>query len=143
MYRCRPSLEVFLVHPGGPYFVDRQEGIWGIPKGLLDPGEDPQAAARREFREETGLEPPDSPWIPLGTVTGRTRHIVAWAVEGDWPEACRLVSNTCWVEWPPRSGTRMEIPEVDDGRFWSLDQARRMISERQQTFLDRLVAALG
>ncbi len=143
MFRNRPELEVFLVRPGGPYFQGRWEGVWGIPKGLTEPGEDPEAAARREFFEETGLAAPEGGWLPLGEVIGRTRRIVAWATEGDWPAGRALVSNTCWVEWPPRSGLRLEIPEVDEGRFFALEEARVVISERQATFLDRLRARLA
>src|SRR5205814_3451337 len=105
-------LEVFLAHPGGPFWAARDDGAWTIPKGLVEPGEDPLAAARREFEEETGIRPA-GPYLPLGSVRQKAGKVVhAWAWEGDAdPE--KVMSNTMSVEWPPGSGRRVAFPEVD------------------------------
>jgi predicted NUDIX family NTP pyrophosphohydrolase len=135
MFRRRWELEVFLVHPGGPFWA--QKDAWTIPKGEYDPPEEPLDAALREFQEETGFTP-HGPFIPLGETRQPSGKIVtAWAFEGDCDPAS-LVSNTCMVEWPPRSGKQLEIPEVDRGAWLTLDQARRKIFKGQEKFLDRL-----
>jgi predicted NUDIX family NTP pyrophosphohydrolase len=145
LFRLSPAgIEVFLVHPGGPYFHARDDGWWTLPKGLVDPGEDPLDAARREFAEETSFMPPrDSDYLDLGSVQQRGGKVVqAWAVEGDCdPELLR--SNTFELEWPPRSGKKRAFPEVDRGAFFTLDEARRKILPAQIPFLDRLVASLS
>jgi predicted NUDIX family NTP pyrophosphohydrolase len=141
--RSAAGLEVFLVHPGGPFFAARDDGWWTVPKGLVHPGEDPLDAARREFGEETSFAPPeDADYHDLGTVKQRAGKVVhAWAVEGDCePELLR--SNTFEVEWPPRSGKKRAFPEVDRGAFFPLDVARRKILPAQAPFLDRLASAL-
>ena len=135
-------LEVYLVHPGGPYF--RSKDIWGIAKGLVEDGENEETAARREFLEETGFEPPDV-LTNLGTVTthrGKVIHAFAgeWAGPDDPPE---VVSNTCPVQWPPGSGTWIEIPEVDDGRFFPLETARQKMHAGQELLLVRLLELVG
>jgi predicted NUDIX family NTP pyrophosphohydrolase len=138
MYRyCGERLEVLLVHPGGPYFAKKDRGFWGIPKGLVDGGEDLLTAAQREFTEETGFTP-QGPFISLGGVKRRTHKIVyAWAFEGDCdPED--LVSNTFEMEWPPRSGRLLQVPEVDRAAFFDLDEARAAIVSYQRRFLDEL-----
>ena len=143
MFR-RPGglLEVLLAHPGGPYWEGRYEGAWSLPKGGIDPGEEPLATARREFLEETGF-PADPPFIPLGQIVQRAGKIVhAWAFEGDCDPAA-ATSVTTLVEWPPRSGRRIEVPEVDRVAFFGLDDARRVINVAQAEFLDRLISALG
>ncbi len=142
MYR-RPlgHLEVFLVHPGGPFFVAKDLGAWGIPKGEYGSGEEPVAAAIREFREETGFTVKGS-LVELGQIKQAGGKIVAaWAFEGDC-DPSQLVSNTCFIQWPPRSGRMLEIPEVDRGRWFSLDEANQFIKNTQQPFLDRLATHL-
>ncbi len=135
MFRRRWELEVFLVHPGGPYWAKKD--AWTIPKGEYDPPEEPLDAAKREFQEETGFEP-HGPFIPLGeTRQPSGKMVAAWAFEGDCDPAS-LVSNTCMIEWPPRSGKQMEIPEVDRGAWLTIDQARPKIFKGQERFLDRL-----
>jgi predicted NUDIX family NTP pyrophosphohydrolase len=140
IYRRRGgALEVFLVHPGGPYWKNRDEGVWSIPKGLVDPGEERLAAAVREVREETGYEA-RGPFIPLGSVklpSGKRIH--AWACEGDLDPA-QVRSNLVEVEFPPRSGRRITVPEVDRGQWFTLDVARQKIHPAQVPLLDRLAA---
>jgi predicted NUDIX family NTP pyrophosphohydrolase len=144
MYRVAPSggPEVLLVHPGGPFFAGRDAGVWTIPKGMPDPGEDLLDCARREFREETGFDPGPGPFAPLGEVKqkgGKTVH--AWAFAGDCDPA-RVASNTFRCQWPPRSGKWAEFPEVDRAGFFGIDEAREKIIEAQAEFLDRLARAL-
>jgi predicted NUDIX family NTP pyrophosphohydrolase len=142
MYRTRGGvLEVFLVHPGGPFFVNKDAGAWGIPKGEIDEGEDALAAARREFEEETGFKAGGAV-IPLAPVRQKGGKIVhAWAMEGDCdPE--RMKSNTFTMEWPPRSGRRQEFPEVDRAGWFGLDEAKQRISQAQAGFLDELERTL-
>ncbi len=145
--RPEQRLEVFLVHPGGPFFARRDEGVWSVPKGEIEPGEQPRQVARREFGEETGRPlascEAGSRWLELGEIVQRGgKRVVVWAVEGDWPEGLAVRSNTVPIEWPPRSGRRIEIPEVDQGRFFTVAAARRKINPAQEPFLDRLLAAL-
>lgn len=150
MYRHRDrGLEVFLVHPGGPFFSRKDAGAWSVPKGEIDEGEDPLAVARREFEEETGrgveaCAKPDAELVPLGSVRqrgGKTVH--AWAFEGDWPEGVEPSPNTFEIEWPPRSGRRREFPEIDRAEFFTLDAAREKIHPAQAAFLDRLSERRG
>lgn len=148
LFRRRDGgLEVFLVHPGGPFWKGKDLRAWTIPKGMVEEGEDPLAAARREFHEETGIEPPagtgSSPYIPLGSVkqkSGKTVH--AWAFEGD-ADAGAITSNLMSMEWPPRSGKWIRVPEVDAAAWLTPEQARPKLIEAQGAFLDRLAAALG
>jgi predicted NUDIX family NTP pyrophosphohydrolase len=143
MYRLRGGgIEVLLAHPGGPFFVRKDEGAWTIPKGELDANEEPLACAKREFEEETGLEPRASDYIFLGEIEQRNRKVVvAWAFEGVWGER-ELVSNSFELEWPPRSGRLQRFPEIDRVQFFSLDDARRKLNPAQTPFLDRLRAKL-
>jgi len=138
MFRSRsPELEVFLVHPGGPFWSKKDEGAWTLPKGEYEIGEEPLAAAQREFHEETGFGV-HPPFLELGSVRQRSGKVVrAWAFEGDC-DPTQLVSNTCQIEWPPRSGKRMEIPEVDRGEWFTLVQAAAYIREEQRPLLLRL-----
>ena len=137
--RTSAGLEVLLGHPGGPFWKGREEGAWTIPKGGIHPGETPLETAIREFVEETGFEPCE-PFIELGQVTQRSGKLVhAWAFEGNCdPSAIRSVTTT--IEWPPRSGKRIEIPEIDRVAFFSIDGARAMINVAQAELLDRLLA---
>ena len=135
------ALEVFLAHPGGPVWIGRDEGAWTLPKGMLDPGEDPLAAARREFTEETGIVAA-GPFLPLGSVKQRAGKVVhAWAWEGDAdPE--RVTSNTSRTEWPRGSGRWVTFPEVDRCAWLDPATARRKINPAQATFIGRLEALL-
>ena len=139
--RSGEELEVFLVHPGGPLWARKDEGAWTIPKGEYGPDEDAQAAARREFEEETGFQAAGE-FFELGSVKQKSGKVVrAWAFEGNC-DPQKLVSNTCEIEWPPRSGKRIEIVEVDRGRWFIVAEARRYIREEQVGLLDTLVSAL-
>jgi predicted NUDIX family NTP pyrophosphohydrolase len=143
MYRrVGDGLEVFLVHPGGPVWAKKDKGAWTIPKGEYDEDESPLAAARREFEEETGFVAKGE-FISLGWVKQKSGKIVtAWAFEGDCdPEALR--SNTCEIEWPPRSGRRLEIPEIDRGRWFGMVEAREYVRAEQGELLDNLLVALS
>ena len=136
------ELELFLVHPGGPFWAAKDAGAWTVPKGEYVEGEEPLDAAKREFTEETGFEATGE-FIDLGTVRQSSGKIVnAWAFEGDCDPA-KLVSNFCEIEWPPRSGKKMEIPEVDRGVWFPLQDARKAILKTQQDFLDVLQAKLN
>ncbi|MCA9608034.1 MAG: NUDIX domain-containing protein [Myxococcales bacterium] len=142
LVRARGSaLEFFLVHPGGPYFAEKDDGSWGIPKGLLDPGEEPLETARRELAEETGFGVPPGPYVAIGEVRLKSgKRVVAWAVAADVdPEA--MVSNTFEMEWPPRSGRKRRYPEVDRGGWFDREAAGRKMSPAQVPFLDRAIAA--
>ncbi len=142
MFRRSSPLEVFLVHPGGPFWRKKDQGAWTVPKGEYEFGEEPLAAARREFQEETSF-PVEGEFLPLGEITQASGKIVtAWAVEGDCDPA-RLVSNTCEVEWPPRTGRMIVIPEVDRGEWFSISQAREKIFTAQRPLLDRLEEAVS
>jgi predicted NUDIX family NTP pyrophosphohydrolase len=142
LYRLGSGLDVFLVHPGGPYWAKKDRGAWGIPKGEYEADEDPLDAARREFTEETGFAA-EGNFLALGEIRQKSGKLTtAWAIEGDCDPA-ELVSNTCEIEWPPRSGRRMTIPEVEAGRWFTLPEAREYMREDQQPLLERLEKALG
>jgi predicted NUDIX family NTP pyrophosphohydrolase len=130
--------EVLLVHPGGPFWARKDLGAWSIPKGEHEDGEAPQAAARREFAEETGTALPPGELVALGEVRQRGGKIVsAWAAEGDLdPETVQ--SNMFEMEWPPRSGRRQEFPEIDRAGWFALEDARERLLAAQTPFLDRL-----
>jgi predicted NUDIX family NTP pyrophosphohydrolase len=136
------SLEVFLVHPGGPFWKKRDEGAWSIPKGEIGEGEDPLAAARREVEEETGFTVHGRalPLHPLRQAGGKVVH--AWAVEAEVDPAL-LVSNAFSMEWPPKSGRMQEFPEVDRGGWFPLEAARGKILKGQAGFLSQLQELLG
>ena len=137
-YRRREGrLEVFLVHPGGPFWRNKDLGAWSIPKGEFKPGEDPLGAARREFQEETSFDVP-GPFTALSPVRQTGGKIVhAWASEADLDPA-RVVSNTFTMEWPPRSGRQQAFPEVDRAAWFPLDEARRKILSGQVPLLEQL-----
>jgi predicted NUDIX family NTP pyrophosphohydrolase len=138
MYRRRDGpVEVFLVHPGGPFWAKKDMGAWSICKGEYAESELPLEAAKREFQEETGFTAQGS-FLELGVVQQASGKIVtAWAFEGDGDPG-KLISNLCQVEWPPRSGRMIEIPEVDRGGWFSIEAARERILKAQEPFLDRL-----
>ena len=144
LWRPRNSgVQVFLVHPGGPYWAKKDEGAWSVPKGLVDSGEEELACAHREFREETGFEPPASgAELDLGTFrlpSGKQLHV--WAIEGDCDPAA-LHSNLFEMEWPPKSGRTARFPEVDRGDWFDRLQALVKIVTGQRPVLERLYAEL-
>jgi predicted NUDIX family NTP pyrophosphohydrolase len=144
MYRrAGGRLEVLLVHPGGPFFRSKDAGAWTIPKGEPAEGEDALAAARREFREETGFDvPAGAACHALGDVKQKGGKVVqAWAFEGDCDPA-RCVSNTFRMEYPPRSGKFQEFPEVDKAAFFAPEEARAKINPAQAPLIDRLESLL-
>lgn len=138
LYRNALTLEVLLVHPGGPFWAKKDLGAWSIPKGEHDDGEDGLACALREFREETGADLEAGELTDLGTIKQRGGKVVqAWAAAGDL-DAEAIRSNTFTLEWPPRSGNRQEFPEVDRAAWFGLEEARARINPAQAEFLDRL-----
>ncbi len=144
MYRrTDDGVEVFLVHPGGPFFKKKDAGYWSIPKGLVDEGEADLDAARREFAEETSTAvPAGGIFLDLGWIQQKGgKRVKAWAFEGDL-DVREVRSNTFEMEWPPRSGRREAFPEVDRGGWFDVESARTMINEAQRAFLDRLVDRL-
>lgn len=150
MYRrSENGLEVFLVHPGGPFYHRKDLGVWSVPKGEYVDGEDPLEHARREFEEETGQSVAAcatgvAPMTPLGAIQQKSGKVVtAWAFEGEWPASAMLHSNRFTIEWPPGSGKQAEFPEVDRAEFFSLEIARQRILAAQSELLDRLLARLA
>jgi predicted NUDIX family NTP pyrophosphohydrolase len=143
MYRWSDGvLEVFLVHPGGPFWAKKDEGAWSIPKGLVGEDEDKLEAAKREFAEETSFLP-SGPWIDLGEIRQKSgKNVYGWAFEGNCNSA-RVKSNTFTLEWPPKSGQMKQFPEIDKGAFFSLPDALRKINQNQAEFLKRLEKHLG
>lgn len=140
--RSSSGAEVFLVHPGGPYWARKDEGAWSVPKGLVDPGEEELAAARREFAEETGFEAPGAPAHALGAFrlpSGKRLHV--WAVEGECDPA-DLRSNLFNMEWPPGSGRTESFPEVDRGGWFDRPAARRLIAPGQRPVLEKFYAEI-
>jgi len=136
------GLEMLLGHPGGPFHAARDLGSWSIPKGEVEPGEDLYDVARREFEEETGNAPPDSPAIALGTIVQKGGKVVhAWALEGNLDPAAS-VSNTFTMLWPPGSGTIAAFPEIDRVAWFAPDEARRRVKAAQAPFVDRLEEVL-
>jgi predicted NUDIX family NTP pyrophosphohydrolase len=147
--RTGSGLEVLLAHPGGPYWSRQDFGSWSVPKGLAEGDEQLEAVAAREFAEETGFElqsvatNPGATHLDLGEVHLKSGKVVrAWAVEGDL-DATQAVSNECDIEWPPRSGRTMTIPEVDRVEWFTVDEARRRAHPVQAELIDRLEVALG
>ena len=139
MYRrTGDGIEVFLVHPGGPFWRDKDAAAWSVPKGEIDQDEDPLHAARREFQEETGTLP-EGPFLELTPIRQRGGKTVrAWAFEGDCNPA-QIRSNVFEMEWPPRSGKRGRFPEVDRARFLTPDEAKRLINPAQIPLIDDLL----
>lgn len=143
MYRRRDGrLEVLLAHPGGPFWAHRDEGAWSIPKGLIEAGEEPLAAARREFEEETGVVP-EGPYLELPAALQKNRKLVhSWAFEGDCDPA-EIRSNTFSVELPRGSGRMVEFPEIDRAEFFTPGEARRKINPAQAALVDALERLLS
>lgn len=146
MYRSttehRASVEVLLVHPGGPFWKNKDDGAWMIPKGEVEKGEDLLAAAIREFHEETGFTPAE-PFLALGQVKHKSGKILhAWAFPGDC-DPTHVRSNTFEIEWPPKSGRTQEFPEVDRAEFFDLATARRKILAAELPLLDRFAVVIG
>jgi len=139
--RKQGRLEVFLVHPGGPFWINKDNGAWSIPKGEYAPEDDPTEAAKREFKEETGLDA-GGPLLELTAIRQSGKDVRAWAFEGDCdPAAVR--SNTFSMEWPPRSGRRQTFPEVDRAAWFEIEEAKRKILKGQAGFLVDLAHKLG
>lgn len=133
--------EIFLVHPGGPFYAKRDLGVWSIPKGLFDSDEDPLTAARREFEEETGQKIAGD-FIELTPITQKGGKLVyCWGVEAE-PDAHRIVSNTFTIEWPPRSGKMQEFPEVDRAAWFDVETAKQKILRAQADLIDELLTKL-
>ena len=138
MYRIQDGgLQVLLAHPGGPYFVNKDEGAWSLPKGEPDTDEDLLVTAQREFEEETSIKP-NGPFIPLKPIQQKGGKIVhAWAFEGDCNLAA-IKSNTFTMEWPPRSGKQQDFPEIDRADWFDLEAARKKIKAGQEALIDEL-----
>lgn len=137
------QVEVLIVHPGGPFWAKKDLGAWSIPKGELKAGEEPLEVARREFKEEIGLAPPDGQAKPLGEVKQAGGKLVtAFMLEGDVDPA-NFKSNTTEIDWPPRSGHKMTIPEVDRAEWYPLAQAAPKLNQAQAEFIDRLADLVG
>jgi predicted NUDIX family NTP pyrophosphohydrolase len=137
------GVEVLIVHPGGPFFSRRDEGVWSLPKGEYTDEEEPYAAARREFTEEVGSPPPDGEALDLGEVRLKSgKRVRGFALAGDL-DADAIVSNTFELEWPPRSGRTITIPEVDRAAWCAPALARERLNPAQAAFVDRLLAALS
>lgn len=143
LYRkSRPGLEIFLAHPGGPFWQRRDAGAWTIPKGAVEQGETLLAAACREFQEETSIIP-QSPYLPLGSIRQKAGKIIhAWAWEGD-ADPARIVSNSMKTEWPRGSGRWISYPEIDRCAWFDGAAARRRLNPAQAELVDRLESALA
>ena len=137
------GIEVLLVHPGGPFWRNKDEGAWAIPKGEFDDFEEPLEAAKREFKEELGSSPPVGEYFPLKPIKQKNNKIVhAWAVKGDFDPAA-LKSNVFSCEWPPKSQRMQEFPEVDRAEWFAVDEAKRKILLAQAALIDQLLELLG
>jgi predicted NUDIX family NTP pyrophosphohydrolase len=135
------KLQVMLVHPGGPHWAKREDGAWSIPKGIYEKDEDPLAAAKREFREETGHEV-DGVFIDLGEIKQPSRKIVhAWALKHNF-DTSKIVSNLFSIEWPPRSGKIQQFSEVDRAQWFEVQEAKKKILKGQRPFLEKLMQQL-
>jgi predicted NUDIX family NTP pyrophosphohydrolase len=144
IYRGKGSaLELLLVHPGGPFWANKDAGAWSIPKGEYQEGEDPLAVAKREFEEEFGSPPPQGAFTPLGELNQPSRKLItAFAAAGDFDPAT-LRSNLFELEWPPKSGRMQSFPEVDRARWFTSAAAREKIQPGQAPFIERLLELLG
>jgi predicted NUDIX family NTP pyrophosphohydrolase len=138
LYRRSGGLEIFLVHPGGPYWKNKEAGAWTIPKGEFTDEEDPLSAAKREFLEETGSPPPEGNYIELTPIKQKAGKLIyAWAAEGDI-DAANITSNTYRQEWPYKSGKWQSFPEVDKAAWFSVDEAKERINTAQAALIEEL-----
>ena len=132
------QLQIFLVHPGGPFFKKKDEGYWGIPKGLIEDGEDHLSAAVREFEEETGIKP-EGEFVPLGTVKQKSgKTVEAWAFRYNLNSLPEIKSNSFEMEWPPKSGKMSSFPEIDKGEFFDVKTAAVKMNSAQVKFIEVL-----
>jgi predicted NUDIX family NTP pyrophosphohydrolase len=132
------ELKVFLVHPGGPFFKNKNDGAWSLPKGEYEEGEDPLLAAKREFKEETGNEAPEGEFIPLGMVKIKSGKVIsAWAIKAGLTMSF-IESNHFEMEWPPKSGKKQSFAEVDKGEWFLITEAKIKINSGQLVFLEQL-----
>ncbi|HAM73739.1 MAG TPA: NUDIX hydrolase [Verrucomicrobiales bacterium] len=145
MFRWRQGrIEVFLAHPGGPFFQHKDEGYWTLPKGEVEPGESLLETARREFHEEVGLKVECDSFLELGWIRQKGGKIVhGWGFEGDWDVARVVKSKKFKLEWPPESGRIRKFPEIDRAAFFGLDEARIRIKPTQVPLIDRLEALVS
>jgi predicted NUDIX family NTP pyrophosphohydrolase len=143
MYRTiHGTHQFFLVHPGGPFYAKKDDGVWTIPKGLIDEGEELLGAAKREFLEETGIAA-EGNFISLSSVRLKSgKEVHAWMFEGEWDESGGITSNTFPLEWPPRSGKFIQVPEADRGGWFDLARALEKINLSQQPLLLRAAEIL-
>jgi predicted NUDIX family NTP pyrophosphohydrolase len=142
LFRRSPHLELFLVHPGGPFWARKDDGAWSLPKGEYSEDEDALQAAKREFQEETGI-PVDGDFLPLGELRQASgKLITAWALEKDLDPAL-VKSNPFSIEWPPKSGKTQAFPEVDRAAWFPVSQARTKLLKGQVAFINRLAQKLG
>ena len=140
LYRKKNNvLEIMLVHPGGPFWAKKDVGVWSIPKGEFDPEEDAWTAARREFEEELGSKVSAEAFVELSAVKSKSGKIVhAFAANQDF-DTTDIKSNLCWVDWPPRSGKRIEVPEVDKAEWFDVETAKKKIIGYQLPLIDELI----
>ena len=144
LYRFKnKNIEVMLVHPGGPFWAKKDAGVWSIPKGEFDDDEEALVAAKREFEEELGKKVSAEKFIELAPVKSKSKKIIyAFAAEQDF-DTTNITSNLCWVDWPPRSGKRIEIPEVDKAEWFNVETAKKKIIGYQLPLIDELVKKLN
>ena len=140
--RLEKEIEFLLVHPGGPFFARKHEGVWTIPKGELKENEDPLEAAKREFKEETGFAM-EGQFLPLHPIKQKGgKQVLGWALEANLDET-KIESNTFELQWPPRSGRLQQFPEIDKAGWFGYEEACRLINERQIPFIDELLRLIS
>jgi predicted NUDIX family NTP pyrophosphohydrolase len=143
LYRKQAGkIEILLVHPGGPFWVKKDAGAWSIPKGEIAEGEEGLVAAKREFGEELGLAAPDATYVPLAPVKQSNKVVHAWAAMTD-VDVAKIASNMITLEWPPKSGSQIEVPEVDKAGWFSLEKAKVKLVKGQIPLVDQLAEHLG
>ncbi|TCI97735.1 NUDIX domain-containing protein [Aeromicrobium sp. IC_218] len=140
--RTSGGVELLVAHMGGPFWARKDEGAWSFPKGVVEPGEEPLDAARRELTEELGVPAPEGPFVPLGEVRQSGKTVVAWAVEADL-DPDDVVPGTFEMEWPPRSGRTQAFPEVDRVAWVGPEDALRLLVKAQRGFVPRVLDAVG